>query len=68
MTEPAWITAREHIAYCRGRGMTPVDVCESVGAFLDAPTWATAEAIIRQRDMQIRQGRPVAILTDRSAG
>jgi len=60
------LTTREHIAWCRGRGMTPGDVCESVNAFLSNPTWWDAQEVIEQRWRQLCGGvEPLPIITDR---
>lgn len=62
------MAAREHIAWCVCRGMTPEDVCESVNAFLTRPTWPEALSIIEWRWDQIQRGvHHPQIITDRSA-
>lgn len=62
------MAAREHIAWCVCRGMTPEDVCESVNAFLTHPTWTDALSVIERRWDQMQRGvYPLPIITDRSA-
>lgn len=43
------MAAREHIAWCIGQGMTPAEVCATIGRDAPAATWAEAHAHIRNR-------------------
>lgn len=57
----------EHLGWCAARGMTPNEVCESVGAFLTDPTWTDAAEVIEARASQLRRGAAISLISDRSA-
>lgn len=58
--------AQEHIGWCVCAGMTPNDVCESVGAYLTAPSWGDARRVLAKRWVQMQDGQhPLPIISDR---
>lgn len=64
---PAVLAAREHLAWCVTRGMTATEVCESVGAFLTAPTWSDAQTVLERRWTEMQEDRPCHWISDRRA-